>query len=224
MSNPVLIIMAKEPRVGRTKTRLCPPLTPTQAAQLYEALLKDSIAFAASLSGLDLAIAVTPPEATSYFDCITPPGTLLLPVDCTDIGDCLIQVLSSLLASGYPKVLAFNTDGPTLPPDYVHTAVQLLDEHDVVLGPSEDGGYYLVGLKQLHAEIFTDIAWSTSLVLTQTLDKLARLQLKVMMLPPWYDIDTAADLVRLQAELAELTPDKLIHTRRFLAGYAPADR
>lgn len=220
MNNPTLVIMAKEPQVGLTKTRLCPPLTPTQATQLYEALLRDSIALASNLEGIDLAIAVTPPESTAYFKRISPPGTLLIPVECVDIGDCLTQVLGNMLEIGYPKVLAFNADGPTLPQEYLQSAVQMLDKYDVVLGPSEDGGYYLVGLKQLYPEIFMGITWSTPLVLAQTLSKIEVLGLQVGQLLSWYDVDTDADLARLQDELVALPNDRLTYTRQFLEDLA----
>jgi len=223
MSNPILVIMAKEPQVGLTKTRLCPPLTLDEAARLYEALLRDSISLAYSLDGIDLAIAVTPPESIAYFKGISLPDTLLMPVECKDIGDCLTRVLGNLLDMGYPSVMAFNADGPSVPQGYIQAAVGLLDECDVVLGPSEDGGYYLVGLKQLHPGMFMGVTWSTPKVLNQTLIKIQELGLEADLLPPWYDVDTAADIERMRSELAELPPEILIHTRRFLANFAAPD-
>lgn len=222
-ANPILVIMAKEPQVGFTKTRLCPPLTLDEAAQLYEALLMDSISLASGLDRIDLAIAVTPPQSVAYFKRISPLDTLLIPVECDDIGDCLTRVLRSLLDMGYPKVLAFNADGPSVPQGYIQTAVRLLDECDVVLGPSEDGGYYLVGLKQLYPEIFLGVTWSTPQVLHQTLTKIKDLGLEAGLLPPWYDVDTAADLERMRSELANLPPEILVHTRRFLANFPAPD-
>jgi len=165
----VLVIMAKRPAVGRTKTRLCPPLTPTQAAALYEAMLRDTIELVAQLEGVQLAIAVTPPEATSAFLHMSPPDTLLLPVAGADIGDCLNKVLSDLLASGHSRAMALNSDGPTLPSSHLRQAVAELDDADVVLGPSEDGGYYLIGLKEPQPGLFQDIEWSTERVTSQTL-------------------------------------------------------
>jgi rSAM/selenodomain-associated transferase 1 len=223
MTNPILVIMAKEPRVGLTKTRLCPPLTLDEAARLYEALLRDSISLANGLVGIDLAIAVTPPESIAYFKNISPPDTLLMPVECIDIGDCLTQVLGNLLDMGYPSALAFNADGPSVPQEYIQTAVNKLDACDVVLGPSEDGGYYLVGLKQLHAEIFVGVSWSTPKVLSQTLTKIKVLGLEAELLPPWFDVDTAADIERIRSENAKLPPDLLVHTRRFLTDFAAPD-
>jgi len=229
MSDPVLVIMAKQPAVGRTKTRLSPPLTPAEAAALYEAMLRDTIQLGARLEDVRLAIAVTPPEATSTFRRFGPPGTILLPVAGVDIGDCLNQVLGRLLAAGHPQAIALNSDGPTLPDAYLRQAFARLDadskhpadnQHpgaDVVLGPSEDGGYYLIGLKQACPELFRDIEWSSERVTVQTLARAQAMGLSVALLPPWYDVDTSADLARLQGELATLPAEALPHTRRFFA-------
>ena len=218
----VLVMMAKRPEVGRTKTRLCPPLTPTQAAALYEAMLRDTIELVAQLEGVQLAIAVTPPEATSAFLHMSPPGTLLLPVAGADIGDCLNQVLSGLLASGHSRAMALNSDGPTLPSSHLRQAVAELDDADVVLGPSEDGGYYLVGLKEPQPGLFQDIEWSTERVTSQTLVRAEALGLSVVTLPPWHDVDTAPDLNRLRVELDGLPMGTAAHTRQFLATYLPS--
>ncbi|MCP4541221.1 MAG: glycosyltransferase [Chloroflexi bacterium] len=215
MTEPVLVIMAKRPAVGQTKTRLCPPLTLDQAAALYEALLQDTIELVAGLDSVQLAIAVTPPEAVDSFRRISPPGTILLPVAGKDIGDCLNQVLNCLLASGHSQAIALNSDGPTLPPTCMQQAVAQLDDADVVLGPSEDGGYYLIGLKQPQPELFQGIEWSTERVTAQTLDRAKALGLNVALLPSWYDVDTATDLDRLRAEVVNLPANTLIHTRRF---------
>jgi rSAM/selenodomain-associated transferase 1 len=213
---PALVIMAKAPAVGRTKTRLCPPLTPARAAQLYEALLRDTIHLAAGVEGVQLAIALTPPEATDLFERWSPPGTLLFPVSGADIGACLDRVLGSLLDAGHTGVMALNSDGPTLPAAHLRQALDQLDQADVVLGPGEDGGYYLVGQRAHHPRLFYDIDWSTARVLPQTLARAESLGLSVALLPPWYDVDTAPDLDRLRAEVETLPPEAVPHTRRFL--------
>lgn len=218
MREPVFVIMAKQPAVGRTKTRLCPPLTPEEAAALYKALLRDTIDLVAAVDGARLAVAVTPPEATDDFRRLCPPGAILLPVTGRDIGECLSRVLDHLLAAGHAKAIAVNSDGPTLPVDHLQAAVAHLEEADVVLGPSMDGGYYLIGLKQPHPELFRDIAWSTERVTSQTLGRAEEMGLRVAVLPAWYDVDTGADLKRLQGELLDLPPQRLAHTRRFLMG------
>lgn len=220
MKNPILIIIAKEPQVGTTKTRLSPPLELSQAAALFEALLEDTIDLVASLESIDLAVAVTPPESTGYFENKTPEGTLLIPVTCVDIGDCLKQVFAELFEQGYPKVLAFNSDGPSLPIEYIHQAVTLLETHDVVFGPSDDGGYYLVGLNEPRPGLFADIQWSTSQVLEQSLANVEAEKLRVTLLPEWYDVDTADDLERLLREVQRYPKERLKHTRRYFAQQA----
>ena len=216
-SSHVLVIMAKQPVAEQTKTRLCPPLTPEEAAALYDALLRDTIAIAATLRGVQLAIAFTPPEGLDYFERICPSTVALLPVSGEDIGDCLNQVLTGLLAEGYTHALALNSDGPTLAASCLQKAITRLDGADVVLGPSEDGGYYLIGLKRPHPELFQDIAWSTARVAAQTLAHAEALGLSVALLPAWYDVDTPEDLDRLKAELATLPPEAVPYTRRFFA-------
>jgi len=210
--------MAKQPYVGITKTRLSPPLTPDEAAALYEVLLLDTIALVSGQEGCDLALAISPPESRLYFEKIAPIGTILLPVDCTDIGDCLMQALDRLLRMGYYKALALNADGPSLPQEYLKMATDLLDDQDVVFGPARDGGYYLVGMKQLHTGVFDGIAWSTDQVMSQTLNRVKSLGLRLGLTPEWYDVDTALDILSLKAELKTLPEDRLVFTRLFWAG------
>lgn len=221
MKNPVLAVIAKQPTVGTTKTRLSPPLSLAAAAGLFEALLFDTFDLASSLAGIDLAVAVTPPDSIPYFERTAPPGARLLPVSCPDIGDCLRQVFEQLFHLGYPRVLAFNADGPSLPRQYFQQALQLLAEHDVVYGPSEDGGYYLVGLKEHQPRLFQGIEWSTSGVLSRSLAVAGQANLAAALLPPWYDVDTAADLRRLLLETRTFPTRQLIHSRRFFAGLSP---
>jgi rSAM/selenodomain-associated transferase 1 len=213
----VVVVMAKEPRPGKTKTRLTPALTPTQAACLYEALLLDTIALLRGLSWADLAVAISPPGSKPYFKKHTPAGTQLLPIEGDDIGDCLDQAMTCLFDMGYHKVIALNADGPSLPPDYLLQARLLLDDHDVVFGEGEDGGYYLVGLNAKHSDIFEGIAWSTQVVLKQSLAKAAAAGLSAATTPKWFDIDTLQDLIRLRDALPALDEGRLVHTRGYLS-------
>jgi rSAM/selenodomain-associated transferase 1 len=224
MPRPVVVIMAKQPVAGRTKTRLCPPLSAKQAAGLYAAMLRDTIEWASSLADLALAVAITPPDAAQAWSERVAPDTLLLPVAGADIGECLNIALSELLSNGYTQALALNSDGPTLPPSYLSAAVARLDEVDLVLGPSEDGGYYLIGLKAPVPALFEGITWSTAQVMAQTLSRAQQLGLTVSLLQPWYDIDSPADLDRLRAELLTLPADRITHTRRFLTVMAEESR
>ncbi|MBE0408810.1 MAG: DUF2064 domain-containing protein, partial [Anaerolineales bacterium] len=161
--------------------------------------------------------AITPPDSRLYFESVVPSGTLLLPVEGENIGACLAQVLDFALQMGYRKALALNSDGPSLPSQYLKLAAGYLEQADLVFGPGEDGGYYLVGMKSPHTKIFENIHWSTQQVLSQTLEQAARLGLRTALTPPWYDVDTLPDLLRLEQELETLPPDRLLHSRRFLA-------
>jgi uncharacterized protein len=212
--------MAKQPQPGRTKTRLCPSFTPQEAALIYEALLLDTFVLVAGIPGVQLAAAITPPDSEPYFQRIAPQGTLLIPIQGRNIGECLYLALSELLQRGFPRAIALNADGPTLPPAYLQQAVQLLNDHDVVLGPGEDGGYYLVGLKRVDAQLFNGISWSTGQVLEQTLARARQLSLRTALTPPWYDVDLPADVQRLRRELEQLPPERLAHTRSFFDQHA----
>ena len=211
-----LAVMAKKPVPGWTKTRLLPPLLPQQAADLYEALLRDTLERMSGLGAVQLAVGITPAEALPYFREVSPRGSLLLPVQGEDIGVCLEQVLAELLARGFAKALALNSDGPSLPLGHVQQAVNALDRADLVLGPSEDGGYYLIGLRSVQPQLFRGIDWSTDRVTMQTLQRAEELGWQVSLLPSWYDIDTPDDLARLERELGNLPLNALPNTRRCL--------
>ncbi len=217
MKETVFVIMAKQPQVGKTKTRLYPALTPEEAIALSEAMILDTIEMAAALAEADLAVAITPPAARRYFKAITPLGTHLLPVEGEGMGDCLSQAIQEALRLGYRKVLALNSDGPTLPGEYLKQAALYLDQVELVLGPGYDGGYYLVGMKHMHAGIFDGISWSTDRVLSQTLERAQNAGLRAALTPPWYDVDTPDDLRRLQGDLAQLPVERAVHTRRCLS-------
>jgi len=218
---PVIVIMAKQPIMGATKTRLVPPLTYTEAANLYQALLLDTIELVASIAAVDMAVGVTPPAAWTYFQQITPPQTELLPVEGSDIGACLHAVTADLFARGYQKVLAINSDGPSLPVEYLTRGVELLDHHEVVFGPNDDGGYYLVGLVQPQPRLFQEIPWSTEQVFELSLSRSAELGLRTGFLPSWYDIDTGGDLRHLIGALKNASPHQLTHTRVFFSQLSP---
>ena len=139
----------------------------------------------------------------------------MIPVECPDIGDCLAQVMIYTSEMGYEKSIALNSDGPSLPPEYIYLAEQVLDDHDIVFGLGEDGGYYLVGMKAVHIDLFYGIEWSTPRVLKQSLDKAAELGLRAAQTPSWYDIDTMDEVIRFLNEIDKLPPERLIHSRSF---------
>jgi hypothetical protein len=198
-----LIIVAKKPEPGVTKTRLCPPFTPEAAAEFYSCLMRDTLALAGQLPGVDLTLAFTPPPAIDYFQKLVPNGFRLIPQQGAHLGERLANALAHHMNRGYRRVVVMNSDGPTLPLAYLKEAFGALDRADISLGMGHDGGYYLIGLKQMVPELFENITWSTEKVIPQTLKICRRLNLKVHALPEWYDVDVAADLQRLLLDLAQ---------------------
>lgn len=215
MASPALIVMAKRPRPGRAKTRLSPPLSAGQAADLYEAMLRDTLDLARALPGVTPLIAA-PPGSNAYFDALAP-DLGRLPQQGTGLGQRLHHVLSAALRCGHAAAAALNSDGPTLPRRYLRMAFTRLADPaiDVVLGPCEDGGYYLIGLKRPQPGILCEVQMSTPHVLRDTLDRAVSLGLRVALLPAWYDVDEGDDLLRLQEDLRASSP-VAAHTRLFL--------
>lgn len=209
MTDHVLIVVAKEPVPGRTKTRLCPPLSPDAAADLYRCLLLDTLGLMQRLEGADHSLAYTPASARDYFARMSPNGFRLVAQRGADLGERLSNALEQHFELGYRRVVIMNSDGPTLPLACLQEAFSGLDRADITLGPGHDGGYYLIGMKRLHPELFQGIDWSTEQVIPQTLAVCRRLKLSVHRLAEWYDVDVAADLVRLRRDLRyepELAP------------------
>jgi uncharacterized protein len=203
-----MAIMAKAPRVGEAKTRLVPPLSPAEAAGLSACFISDAaenIARAAKQTAIEGYIAYSPPGAESEFAPLLADGTRLLPSPRVGLGLSLYDAAKSLLDVGYGSVCLINSDSPTLPTAILVDAARALSAPDdrVVLGPAEDGGYYLIGLKQPHAGLFHGIAWSTNAVFAQTVVRAREIALEPIVLPTWYDVDDAESLHRLIAELRE---------------------
>ncbi|MDX1708093.1 MAG: TIGR04282 family arsenosugar biosynthesis glycosyltransferase [Desulfobacterales bacterium] len=215
MMKASLIIVAKKPEPGFTKTRLCPPFTPEAAAEFYGCLMKDTLALAAQMPEVDLTLAYTPASAVEYFQNLVPNGFRLTPQQGTHLGERLANALALHLKQGYRWAVIMNSDGPTLPLAHLEEAFTELNHADVTLGMGHDGGYYLIGLKRMVPELFENIAWSTERVIPQTLEICRRLHLKVHSLPEWYDVDVEADLQRLRLDLLE-NPSAAQHTADFL--------
>lgn len=213
MADCAIGVMAKAPRPGVSKTRLCPPLRPDQAAALSAAFLRDiseSIALAARHAPITGYVAYAPEGSEALFDGHLAHGTGRLLADGSapmlpevqGFGRCLLHAIMAMLARGHQSAVVLNADSPTLPTALlVRTAVALAADGDrVVLGPADDGGYYLLGMKAAHAHLFVDIAWSTANVAATTRVRAAELGLEVVELPAWYDVDDAQSLDRLAME------------------------
>lgn len=214
------MVFAKAPRTGAVKTRLCPPLSPAAAARLYRCFLLDVFDGVYALGGVTPVVAYAPRRARRFF-AGTPPRMLLVPQAGADLGIRMAGVFERLFARGFEAVVMLGADSPTLPPAYLRRAVRALrgGTVDGVIGPSEDGGYYLIGLRAPCPELFAGVAWSTSRVLTQTLTRARRAGRRLRALPTWYDVDTIEDLRRLAADL-RTGRGRPVRTRRLL-GTAP---
>lgn len=211
-----LIVVAKRPASGQTKTRLSPPLSPDQAAALYECFLRDTLDLVQRVPNVRPAIAYLPQEAEAYFARIAPEFDRVLQTG-GDLGARLDHALTHYLTQGYERVVIMNSDGPTLPIEYLASAFEALSDHvDVALGPSDDGGYYLIGLKRPAPRLLREVQMSTSHVTADTLALAEAEDLRVKLLPMWYDVDDVASLRRLNAELATAPSHIAPHTRSFL--------
>jgi rSAM/selenodomain-associated transferase 1 len=212
-----LAIMAKAPRVGAVKTRLCPPLRAPEAAELARCFLLDAVEQVRTVAGAQPLVAYTPVEARAQFEEAAPDFTLI-PQRGENLGERQLDLLEQIIGRGFQGALVVGTDSPTLPRECLDEAVSLVmaPDVDVVLGPTEDGGYYLIGMRRPCRPLFEDMPWSTAAVLGRTLERAQRQGLRVACLPTWFDVDTGADLERLRTEL-EATPGVgPRHTREFL--------
>lgn len=210
-----LIIVGKPPAPGRTKTRLVPPLSPDDAAALYSGFLLDSVALGLGL-GWEQVTVVHPRAGGPALAALLPSATRLLEQPGEGLAYALPYAFARHLAEGFARVVLIGSDNPTLPQELIERACVALDAVDLCIGPSTDGGYYLIGLRESHLGVFDAIDWSTSHVYGQTLARAARLGLRVASLPEWYDVDEPADLVRLQRDLAVAPESVAPHTRAAL--------
>ena len=190
-----LIIFAKAPIPGEVKTRLCPPLDHDEAASLHGTLVLDAVERAKGLSGVSLYVAGTPDLAHPFFKVMEGRyGAKLLPQRGPDLGSRMKWAMQDAFEQGAQEVLLTGTDLPTLPRAYLAEALKLVKAHDVVLGPTADGGYYLIGLRKMVPVLFEGIAWSTASVLAETKKKIEQAGLSLGLLPECRDLDTLEDL------------------------------
>ena len=192
-----LIVVAKAPIAGLVKTRLAATIGAERTLALYRCFLADTLALASAEPACALAISFWPPEAASQFSAIAP-NALLLPQQGIGFGDRLLSAFTQASDAGFDQMVLIGSDNPSLPPRYVSQAFDALESHETVLGPSEDGGYYLIGMREPQPELFgSEIAWSTEIVAQQTRAAVRSVGLRLAEVPIWYDIDTADDLRRL---------------------------
>ena len=211
-----LIVVAKRPAPGNTKTRLSPPLSPKQASALYECFLADTLDQIRQVEGVKRVIAYLPDDARNYFHRLAP-DFQLIQQQGPNLGARLDHALTSYLSRGYEHAVIMDSDSPTLPASHLSQAFAALsDGAQVVLGPCEDGGYYLIGCSQPVPRLLREVRMSTPTVAADTIALAREEGLHLTQLPAWYDVDDGASLVRLVREVEELDACTAVHTRRFL--------
>ena len=208
-----IAVMAKAPRPGKVKTRLSPPLLPEEATQMSAAFLRDiteNIQLAARQADIAGFVAYAPAGLESMFNGLLANGTLLIladgsgdmPAGVNGFGRSLLHATRALFAQGFDSVCVLNSDSPTLPTERLVQAARALEQpgDHAVLGPADDGGYYILGMTAPRAGFYTDIAWSTPSVAEQTRQAAQCMGVVLTELGPWYDVDDRLALIRLLAE------------------------
>jgi rSAM/selenodomain-associated transferase 1 len=194
-----LAIMAKAPVPGLVKTRLVPPLTHEQAAELYRALLADQLEHLKDIDGVARYLAYTPNDAAAMMCELGGDAYAYIAQRSDDLGQRMNQLCVDLWHLGHRNVVLIGSDLPALPLAILDEAFTRLSsaEHKVVLGPSQDGGYYLIGMNQPTPALFANMTWGHDQVLAETTARLRRLGVSFALLPSWFDIDTLDDIQRL---------------------------
>jgi uncharacterized protein len=199
-----LAIMTKAPRAGTVKTRLQPLLTPAEAAELNICFLRDMADAISEVGEHAKGVGVfTPPDSEKEYEGVLPSHFDLIPQRGDEFGERLTNAADDLLHVGFESCCLINSDSPTATVEAFREAVAQLQDADdrIVLGPSDDGGYYLIGMRKLNRHLFEEIDWSTERVFAQTDERAREVGLKVHVLPKFYDVDDGATLRRLCEEL-----------------------
>ena len=214
-SRQALILFAKPPVPGRVKTRLTELLSDGEAARLYEAFLRDAIDRYSTLEA-DVHLYVSPP-LEAWPEGLRGGDFLLCQQEGEGLGQRMKHAFQRTIAAGYRRVVITGTDHPTLPLSYLRQAFQALHKTpSLCIGPSDDGGYYLLGMTTTHAHLFEEMSYSHPEVFEEALQKASATQSRLTVLPLWYDVDAPAELHRLISELEDsrLSPSvQVSHTR-----------
>jgi uncharacterized protein len=210
----VLVIMAKAPRSGAVKTRLVPSLSTEAVVDFYCCLLEDTLALARSLNDVEVAI-MCPESDVNELAHLVGNEAKVVAQKGEGLAGGLTSVFAHFADGHHRPTIAFNSDSPHLPRSVLEDSFEILAAHDLVVGPTHDGGYYLVGAKASHLTLFAHDGMGTSSALERLLSRTQVLDLSVGFAAPFYDIDVADDLTRLSAEL-RLAPIRAPRTARWL--------
>jgi len=194
-----VILFARDPILGQVKTRLSPTLDDETILKLYTCFVEDSLEKIRQVDNVKCFVGISPDNHSGFFEGIESLGMNLFTQQGKDLGDKMRQAFVDRFAEGYKKVVIIGSDSPSLPVSYINKA--LASEKDLVLGPSTDGGYYLIAMSGKVSEVFSGVAWGTKHVLDETLKKLKGARASLELLPIWYDVDSPDDLKFLNTHL-----------------------
>ena len=216
MTEAALLVFAKVPEPGRVKTRLTSSYRPDQAADLYEAFLLDALDQYASLS-VDVRLHFPQPVSSVPSRFLSEKWSLHQQRG-EGLGERMLHATLEAFGAGYRQVMLIGTDHPTLPSAFLVRALQHLQQaKQVVIGPSDDGGYYALGMNEAYPQLFRGLTYSHSEVFDQALERALQTGAVVTVLPSWYDVDTPAEVDRLKAELQTLPKETLPRTRAVMS-------
>ena len=219
-ANRTLVIMAKAPRLGSVKTRLAGSLSLQAVTELYRCLLDDTIALTQALDHVEIAI-MCPASDVDDLSRAVAKTVPIVPQTGPGLAAGLASVFNHFATSGHQRVIAFNSDSPHLPASVLETAFDVLQARDLVVGPTHDGGYYLVGARASHPGLFTGDGMGTANALEALLARAHALGLSVHLTDSFYDIDVEGDLTRLAAEL-KVAPARAPRTAAWLKQWGQA--
>jgi uncharacterized protein len=222
LTNRTLVIMAKAPRLGSVKTRLAESLSLQGVTELYRCLLNDTMALAQVLDHVEIAIMCPASDVEDLSQALAK-AVRIVPQTGQGLAAGLASVFTHFATPGHQRVIAFNSDTPHLPASVLETAFDVLEACDLVVGPTYDGGYYLVGARASHPGLFTSDGMGTANALEALLAHARALGLSIHLTDPFYDIDVAADLTQLADELRRM-PGKAPRTAKWLSEWASAGR
>lgn len=221
----LLIVYARQPEPGKVKTRLSAAIGTESACDIYLRFMDTLMDRIAILPDIHIRIDYEPDtaQAQEYFHAHYPNAHLSAQTP-GDLGERMLQSFHEGFSEGYAKVCLIGTDIPDVPMQHITQAYQLLDSHDLVLGPSRDGGYYLIAMKAAHRELFDGFRWSTGSVLDETLDRAREAALDTALVPPWDDVDDIEGLERLRIRLMVTDDVKLGELKEAMSMINPRGR
>jgi uncharacterized protein len=187
-----LILFARDPILGKVKTRLSPFLEEDVILKLYTCFIQDSLDNIRQVRNIDRFVGVTPSNESGFFTEALGSDIRMFVQEGDNLGDKMRRAMQDRFAEGYESVIIIGSDSPSLPASYIYQAVG--SDKDMVIGPSTDGGYYLIGMREKVFEVFKDVSWGTETVLQETCEHLLQNGANLELLPVWYDVDTPEDL------------------------------